>query len=235
MKLNIAICDDEAAQIEYLSSLVEQWAASTGNVAVLKSFCSAESFLFEYEENKNYDILLLDIQMKEIDGIGLAKEVRKYSKDTQIVFVTGYDKYISDGYDVAALHYLMKPVSFEKISEVLSRAAENLGKTSPAILINTNGENIKLFLSDIYCIEAVGHTLKITCADGDITVNQSLSSFKNNIGNDFIFTHRSFIVNLEHIKRISKTDVILDNGKSVPVSRRMYEDINRAFVAYYRR
>lgn len=235
MKLNIAICDDEVAEIEYLSSLVEQWSASTGNVAMLKSFCSAESFLFEYEENKNYDILLLDIQMKEIDGIGLAKEVRKYSKDTQIVFVTGYDKYISDGYDVAALHYLMKPVSFEKISEVLSRAAENLGKTSPAILINANGENVKLLLSDIYCIEAVGHTLKITCTDGDITVNQSLSSFKSNIGNDFISTHRSFIVNLEHIKRISKTDVILDNGKSVPVSRRMYEDIYKAFVAYYRR
>ena len=235
MKLNIAICDDEAAEIEYLSSLVEQWSASTGNVAMLKSFCSAESFLFEYEENKNYDILLLDIQMKEIDGIGLAKEVRKYSKDTQIVFVTGYDKYISDGYDVAALHYLIKPVSYEKISEVLSRAAENLGKISPAILINANGENVKLLLSDIYCIEAVGHTLKITCTDGDITVNQSLSSFKSNIGNDFISTHRSFVVNLEHIKRISKTDVILDNGKSVPVSRRMYEDINKAFVAYYRR
>ena len=235
MKLNIAICDDETAEIEYLSSLVEQWAASTGNVVMLKSFFSAESFLFEYEENKNYDILLLDIQMKEIDGIGLAKEVRKYSKDTQIVFVTGYDKYISDGYDVAALHYLMKPVSYEKISEVLSRAAENLGKTTPAILINANGENLKLLLSDIYCIEAGGHTLKITCADGEITVNQSLSSFKSNIGNDFISTHRSFVVNLEHIKRISKTDVILDNGKSVPVSRRMYEDINKAFVAYYRR
>ena len=81
MKLNIAICDDEAAEIEYLSSLVEQWAASTGNVVMLKSFFSAESFLFEYEENKNYDILLLDIQMKEIDGIELAKEVRKYCKD----------------------------------------------------------------------------------------------------------------------------------------------------------
>lgn len=235
MKLNLAVCDDEAAEIEYLSSLVEQWSSSTGNVVALKSFASAESFLFEYEENKNYDILLLDIQMKEIDGIELAKEVRKYSKDTQIVFVTGYEKYISYGYDVAALHYLMKPVSYEKISEVLSRAADNLGKTSPAILINANGENLKLFLSDIYCVEAVGHTLKITCADGDITVNQSLSSFKSNIGNDFISTHRSFIVNLEHIKRISKTDVILDNGKSVPVSRRMYDDINRAFVAYYRR
>ena len=235
MKLNIAVCDDEAAQIEYLSSLVEQWAASTGNVVMLKSFVSAESFLFEYAENKNYDILLLDIQMKEIDGIGLAKEVRKHSKDTQIVFVTGYDKYISEGYDVQALHYLMKPVSFGKISEVLSRAAGNLGRVSPAVLINANGENVKLTLSDIFCVEAVGHTLKITCANGDISVNQSLSSFKSNIGNDFIYTHRSFIVNLEHVRRITKTDVILDNGKAVPVSRRMFDDINKAFIAYYGR
>lgn len=235
MRVNIAICDDEKTEIEYLSSLVEQWAVSTGNTAALKSFASAESFLFEYGENKNYDILLLDIQMKEIDGIELAKKVRRHSRDTQIVFVTGYDKYISAGYDVAALHYLMKPVSPEKISEVLSRAAENLGKTSPAILINANGENVKLTISDIYCAEAVGHTLKITCADCELTVNHSLSSFKSNVGNDFISTHRSFIVNLEHIKRISKTDVILDNGKAVPVSRRMYDDINKAFVAFYRR
>ncbi len=235
MKFKIAICDDEAAQIEYLSSLVELWAASTGNVVMLKSFGNAESFLFNYEENRDFDILLLDIEMGKMNGIDLAKKVRECNKDVQIIFITGFEKYISDGYDVAALHYLMKPVSFEKISEVLSRAADNLDKTSPAILINANGENLKLLLSDIYCVEAVGHTLKITCADGDITVNQSLSSFKSNIGNDFISTHRSFIVNLEHIKRISKTDVILDNGKSVPVSRRMYEDINRAFVAYYRR
>ena len=235
MNLSIAICDDEAAQIEYLSSLVEKWSASTGNIAMLKSFGNAESFLFNYEENKDFDILLLDIEMGKMNGIDLAKKVRECNKDVQIIFITGFDKYISDGYDVAALHYLMKPVSYEKISEVLSRAADNLGKTSPAILINANGENLKLLLSDIYCIEAVGHTLKITCAQTEITANQSLSSFKGNIGNDFIYTHRSFVVNLEHIKRISKTDVILDNGKSVPVSRRMYEDINRAFVAYYRR
>ena len=235
MKIHIAIIDDELTQTEYLTSLVDKWSFSTGNLVALKAFVSAESFLFEFEENKDYDILLLDIQMNGIDGIELAKRIRSGGSDIQIIFVTGYDKYISKGYDVAALHYLLKPVSFEKLSEVLSRAAENLCKASPSVLVNAGGENLKLRLSDIYCVEAVGHTLQITCADGEISVNQSLSVFKNIIGSDFIYTHRSFIVNLEHISRITKTDVILDNGKAVPVSRRMYDDINKAFIAFYRR
>lgn len=235
MKIHIAVCDDEVTQTEYLSSLVDKWSLSTGNSVVLKAFASAESFLFEFEENKSFDILLLDIQMNGIDGIELAKRIRSGGSDIQIIFVTGYDKYISKGYDVAALHYLLKPVSFEKLSEVLSRAAENLSKASPSILVNAGGENLKLRLSDIFCVEAVGHTLLLTCADGEISVNQSLSAFKSIIGSDFIYTHRSFIVNLEHISRITKTDVILDNGKAVPVSRRMYDDINKAFIAFYRR
>lgn len=235
MKIHIAIIDDELNQIEYLSSLVDKWSLSTGNSVVLKSFVSAESFLFEYEENKDYDILLLDIQMNGIDGIELAKRIRSSGSDIQIIFVTGYDKYISKGYDVAALHYLLKPVGFEKLSEVLSRAAANLSKASPSVLINSNGENFKLCLSDIYCVEAVGHTVKIFYADSELSVNHSLSAFKNLIGSDFIYTHRSFIVNLEHISRITKTDVILDNGKAVPVSRRMYDCINEAFIAFYRR
>lgn len=235
MKFNIAICDDEAAEIEYLSSLVELWAASTGNSVMLKPFSNAESFLFHYEENKNFDILLLDIEMGEMNGIDLAKKIRECNRDVQIVFITGFEKYISDGYDVAALHYLMKPVSPEKLCEVLNRAAENINKSSPTVFINADGENIRLRLSDIFSVEAVGHSLKITCADVEISVNQSLSSFYENLGSTFIYTHRSYIVNLERIKRISKTEVTLDNNKTVPVSRRMYDDINRAFVAFYRR
>lgn len=235
MKYNIAVCDDEATEIEYLSSLVANWASGTGNAVALKAFPNAESFMFQYEEYKNYDILLLDIEMGKMNGVDLARKIREQNKDIQIVFITGFEKYISDGYDVAALHYLMKPVKPEKLSEVLSRAADNIGKSTPVLFVDYGGENIRLRLSDIFFVEAAGHSVIINTSDSKITINQPLASFFDSLGDGFVYAHRSYVVNLEHIKRISKSEILLDNDKTVPVSRRMYEDVNRAFAEYYRR
>ena len=152
-----------------------------------------------------------------------------------IIFVTGFEKYIADGYDVAALHYLMKPVKPEKLCEVLNRAVNNIGKSFPTVFVNADGENIRLRLSDIFYIETAGHSLIINTVDSQITVNQSMSSFFENLGDGFVYTHRSYVVNIEHIKRISKTEIVLDNDITVPVSRRMFDEVNRAFADYYRR
>jgi len=77
MKLKIAICDDEQEQIEYITSLVSFWGAKEGHNCEIRTFLSAEAFLFEYEDDKSYDILLLDVEMKNITGIELAKRIRK--------------------------------------------------------------------------------------------------------------------------------------------------------------
>ena len=108
--LNIAVCDDELIEIEYLTSLTQEWAKSTKTAVNISGFASAEAFLFRYEEDKNFDILLLDIQMKAMDGIELAEKIRESNSSVQIVFITGFPDYISRGYDVSALHYLIKPV-----------------------------------------------------------------------------------------------------------------------------
>lgn len=84
-----------------------------------------ESFLFRYEEKKDYDILLLDVEMKAISGMELARRIRRENDSVQIVFITGYPDYISEGYDVSALHYLMKPISAGKLSEVWTAQQKN--------------------------------------------------------------------------------------------------------------
>ena len=110
MDYRIAICDDEETQRAYISALVRSWAEQSDHTVELELFGSAEEFLFHYEEQNNYDILLLDIEMDRIDGITLAKRVRAENEAVQIIFITGYSEYIAEGYEVAALHYLMKPV-----------------------------------------------------------------------------------------------------------------------------
>jgi len=104
--LNIVLCDDENAEVDYLTGLVRKWAAMQELCINISDFPSAESFLFAYEDDKAVDILLLDIQMGGMDGVALAKKVRASNKEVQIIFITGYMEYIADGYDVEALHYL---------------------------------------------------------------------------------------------------------------------------------
>ena len=82
-------------------------------------FPSAESFLFDYAEQKNYDFLLLDIEMPSMNGVELAQKIRQENNAVQIIFITGYSDFMAEGYEVSALHYLMKPVSFDKLSKVL--------------------------------------------------------------------------------------------------------------------
>ena len=110
MDYAVGTCDDLAADRDHLAALVRQWAARAGHTVKIAAFFLAENFLFHYAEEAAYDILLLDIEMEAMDGVSLAKKIRQKDDTVQIVFITGYCDYIAEGYEVAALHYLMKPV-----------------------------------------------------------------------------------------------------------------------------
>ena len=101
MNYKIAICDDSDADRQYLAALAGNWASGAGHTVKIDQFSSAEGFLFHYAEEKDYDILLLDIEMGAMDGVAMAKRLRRENDTVQIVFVTGYSDYISEGYEVA--------------------------------------------------------------------------------------------------------------------------------------
>ena len=118
MSYRAAICDDSTTDAEFVGSILHQWAAERGIEVESERFASADAFLFRYAEDKSFDLLLLDVEMPGTDGVTLAKTVRQENEAVQIVFITGYSDYIAEGYDVAALHYLVKPVSREKLFAV---------------------------------------------------------------------------------------------------------------------
>ena len=124
MSYRVAICDDCTKDAEFVQSILNKWASERQVSIQTECFPSAESFLFHYAEDKVWDILLLDIEMGAMDGVTMAKRVRQDNEAVQIVFITGYSDYIAEGYEVSALHYLMKPVNVDKLNEVLSRALE---------------------------------------------------------------------------------------------------------------
>ena len=234
MRYKIAICDDSKADTEYIASLVTNWANSSVNIVAVETFPSAEAFLFRYDDDKSYDILLLDIEMGCINGVQLAKKIRTNNSIIQIIFITGYSDFIAEGYEVSALHYLMKPVLEDKLSPVLDKAVKALGKTEKSVILTISGEAMRVPFGDIICFEAFAHSCAATTITEKFEVKSSISDIEKLLGNGFIRCHRSYIVGLKYIKSISKTEITLDCGAKVPLSRSNYNAVNQAFIRYFR-
>lgn len=231
MKYKIAICDDEQNQIEYITSIVTSWSAHAGHSCVIRTFASAEAFLFEYEEDKAYDILLLDVEMKNMNGIALAKRIRRDNNRAEIIFITSHFEFVGEGYEVDALHYLIKPISAEKLTQVLTKAAEKISVEPPSVVISCEGETVKLYEADIRYVESFLHYIVIHTQDKEYKIKENMSVFENRVSDDFYRIHRSYLVSLKHITRISRTSVNIGNTE-LPLSRGKYDDINRAFIQH---
>lgn len=233
MSYRIAIVDDCATDTEYVASLVERWIAAGGAAAQIKTFPSAESFLFAYEDNTAWDILLLDIEMKEMSGMELAKRLRKSNTAVQLVFITGYPDFMAEGYEVSALHYLMKPVSEEKLYAVLDKAVEGLAKREKRLSITFDRQTDFVPLSKILYIEAQKQYVLIHTAEKEYRMKASFTEMKEQTDEYFFPCQRSFLVNLRYVARIKSDCVVLKNGEEVPISRGMAESIGREMIRLF--
>ncbi len=226
MAYTITIVDDDQTQSEYLKNIVLSWATERQAYVTLSLFASAESFLFS--EGKP-DILLLDIEMPKMSGIQLAKKIREYNETIPIVFITGYSDYIAEGYDVSALHYLLKPIDKNKLYSVLDKAVRQIGKNEKTLSIEVWGETFIVPLREIRYIEVSGNYITVH-AKQDFKIKKTLGELEKQLDERFVRTGRSFIVNLNFVRRVTKTDVYLSSGEVVPLSRGMYELLNRSII-----
>jgi DNA-binding LytR/AlgR family response regulator len=172
--------------------------------------------------------------MGSINGVELARRIRKENAAVQIVFITGFPDFISDGYDVSALHYLMKPVLKEKLFEVLHKATVNLAKTEESVIFPVNGEARRVLQKDIIYAEAFAHTCVICTKTRSFEVRMGISEIEKALTESFVRCHRSYIVGIRNISSISKTDITLDDGKKIPLSRGNYQAVNQAFIRYFK-
>lgn len=229
MKYKIAVCDDSEADRQYILHMVNRWAVSAGHMVHTDMFSSAESFLFHYAEESDYDILLLDIEMGAMDGVTMAKQLRRDNDTVQIIFITGYSDYISEGYEVAALHYLMKPVKEEKLCSVLERAAAKLSRNEKVFNFESCGEMVRVPIYQIRYADVSGNYVTIH-ALLDVTVKMTLSELEKQLDERFYRAGRSVIINLTQIARVTKKEIKLSDGTAIVLPRGAYDGINRAII-----
>jgi len=233
MSYRIAIVDDCPTDTEYVQVLVEEWLTERNETAQIKTFPSAEAFLFAYEDNTAWDILLLDIEMKEMNGMELARKLRESNTVVQLVFITGYPDFMADGYEVSALHYLMKPVSKEKLHAVLDKAVAGLAKKEKMLSVTFDRQTHMVPLSKIFYIEAQKQYVLIHTAEEVYRMKASLTEMREKTDAFFFPCQRSFLVNLRHIVRIKSDGVVLKNKEEVPISRGMAEKIGKEMIRLF--
>lgn len=229
MTCRIAIVDDNAADAAFVQEILDSRKELRQANIQTETFPSAEAFLFRYAEDKEWDILLLDIEMGAMDGVTMAKRIRQDNEAVQIVFITGYSDYIAEGYEVAALHYLMKPVSREKLLTVLDRALEKRRQEERCLNLELSGEMVRIPFYEIRYLDV--HQNYVTVhAKAEYTVKRTLGDFEKELDDRFHRVGRGIIVNLKYIQRVTKTEVRLSDGTVLPLPRGAYEPLNRAII-----
>ena len=231
MAYRVAIVDDSVTDARFVGGILTDWAGEKQTAIQAEVFASAESFLFRYAEDKEWDILLLDIEMGAMDGVTMAKKVRAHNEAVQIVFITGYSDYIAEGYEVAALHYLMKPVNREKLMAVLDRALEKRKQEERCLNLEMSGEMVRLPFYEIQYLDVRQNYVTVH-AKGDYTIKRSLNDFEKELDHRFHRVGRSMILNLKYIQRVTKTEVRLSDGTLLPLPRGAYEPLNRAIIQH---
>ena len=233
----IAICEDEKVVLEYESGLVKEWAASHEYPLELDTYVSAEQFLFESEDKSPYDLLIFDIQMKDMNGMELAKKLRARGADSAIIFVTGIPDYAIEGYEVGAVRYILKPVKADVLNGLLDAVyAERQKKTEDFFVLGQGSDLERILFEKIVYIEARGHYVHMKGTDFErewkSSFSEAAAAFETK---SFFCLRRGLLVNLQHVSKITRTDCVLDDGEQLPVARGVYKELNEAFIKCFRK
>ena len=167
-----------------------------------------------------------------MSGVELAKRLRQLGAGLQIVFVTGYMEYIAEGYDVEALHFLIKPVTEEKMDTVLGRAMERLKERESVLVLPQPDGYVRLPLYEIRYMEVVKNYVTVHGTE-DYSVKRTLNELEKKLDNSFFRIHRSYVVNLRFVKKVTRAEVVLKDNTLLPLSRKMYDGLNQALIRYF--
>lgn len=213
--MKIAICEDEEVMAQKLRSMLKEQPDTD-----TEYFQDPLELLQKYESGGRYQILFCDAVMEPMDGITLCRKIRKYDSSVYIVFVTNYIEYAPAGYEIGLFRYLLKPVTKEAVERVLWEIKADLA-SSARILVKTPECSLFLRWQDILYLEVSDKETRIYYGHDMIRVTKSLGELEEQLRPYAFFrVHRKYLVNLERVREFDQYHLTLDNGKTLPISRR---------------
>lgn len=233
--MRIAICEDNQEHANILNGMIQKWAETEEIKVDIHYYESAEQFLYYWEKGEPYDLIFLDIQMNRMNGMELARYIRRQDRAVFIIFTSGLLNYVFKGYEVSAFRFLRKPLQEKDVLAALKKVYYEVeeGKRE-AVIIPTEEGSLRVFKQDIYYVEADNHYIIMHTKQGDFRYKEKLGNVEPMFPEPtFCKCHRSYIINLRHMGRLMKDEVEIDNGDTLPVSKARWVDLNECFFKYY--
>lgn len=233
--MRLVIVEDEAVHGKLLEQYIEEWAMQNDVLVNIKTYISAESFLFAWEDMP-CDAVFADIQMPGMDGMEMVRKLREKDAKVPVIFATGIADYMQEGYEVEALNYLLKPLSAEKVSACLDKVLQR-HEAAEYLVVETLDGVRKLPVEAVNYCEAAGHNTELGLTSGEKLFSlSSLSKLEKELSDKgFVKCHRSYLCNISNLNRITSETLIFDDGTEIPVSRRLYRTVNKAFIDRFSR
>lgn len=232
--IRVAVCDDEEAALEELSVLLRQYSDEHNTEIEITTFQAPLVLLDTMESGTRFDVLLLDILMPGINGIDTAADIRRFDSCVKIIFLSSSPEFAVQSYTVNAFYYLLKPVQPDSIFPILDSVFETCEQEKEgSIILNCKDGIIPVEIKRIEFCEVFHRTLCIHTTSGKIfECAGSLDNFEKQLEDCgcFIRIHRSFLINLNHIRSISRKLVTMSCMTEIPIPRGRYADIKNAFL-----
>ena len=221
--LSIAVCDDEVVECCNMARKIKDILEEMKIPCIVRQFWSGEKLLQALE---GFDIVFLDIIMRDLDGMKTAQIFRKKAFDKILIFVSSSREYVFEAYDVEAFQYLLKPVDDRKLKSVLQKAVfKTESRSQEFIIVSRERQKKKLFLDDIYYFEIKGRVVDVHGPEGIFTYYEQIGELENKLQDKGFFRcHKSYLINLKYVDGYNRKEVILENGKKIVIAKRRYDE-----------
>lgn len=232
--IRIALIDDDVASLDLFDGYLKKFQEESGEKFIVKRFFDGDEVVENYE--CNYDIIFMDIRMKRMDGFSAAEYIRKCDKDVVLIFITNTMQYAIKGYEVDALNYLLKPVSYFAFSEQLKRSIEKIksNKTN-YLLISTESGMMRLDTSEILYIESARNNMQIYTAENTYIIARTMQSLEEELAEaNFFRCSKWYLINLAHVSSINGTTIKIGET-SLEISRARKKEFIDALMEFYRK
>lgn len=231
--ITVSICEDEAYFMDKLCKLLDKYCNSREIHASISSFSNGEELL---ASNRMADIILMDIKLPTGNGMEIIRHLRNLGSESQVIFITAFQKYVFQAFDLDAVHYILKPVSEEKLFSALDKAIKRIASNSEKTLLITNGTSAsRVPLKDILYCEAMNHQITVHTLTEQIQFFGTLDAVQEKLDNRFFRCHRSYIVNMNHVIDKQLGLAIMEGGDHILIARRKQQEFTQRLLEVCRK
>ncbi|MEL7662262.1 LytTR family DNA-binding domain-containing protein [Acetobacterium wieringae] len=232
---SIAICDDQRGICSEIESIILQYKESTRQEMQIEVFYSAEKLSIYMEQEHNFDLIFLDIEMKGFNGLDLGRKIREEMDNqvTQIVYISGKESYFKALFEVRPMHFLSKPVEPDKVIKDIELAMKLANRLGGVFSYKKGSETHKLPIKNIIYFQSVNREIKIVTTTGvELFYGKLQEVFRQVAKYRFITIHKSYIINYEQVAKFKYDEVLMSNSTSLPISQLKRKEVRGLQMKY---